>query len=168
MRTFLDCIPCFYVQALKAARISGVSEEIQREVLNHLSELIPKFSLNITPAEMGKEIYAIISKVTGKKDPYREIKEESNKMALKLYPGLKIKVKSSENQLLTAIKLSIIGNMIDYGMKDFMEIDEEVNKMLDDNFDSLISDNDRHFDYYGFYEHLLKIETILYLADNAG
>lgn len=169
MRTFLDCIPCFYVQALKAARISGVNEEVQREVINHLSKLIPQFSLNITPAEMGREIYAIISKVTGKKDPYREIKEESNKMALKLYPQLKIKVKSAENQLLTAIKLAIIGNIIDYGIqRNLVEINEEINKMLVDNFDSLVSNNGSHFDYSAFCEHLLKIETILYLADNAG
>src|SRR6056297_1807978 len=130
MKSYLDCIPCFYQQALKAARISGASEEVQREVLNNLSEIIPRFSLNTTPAEMGSKIYSLISKITGKKDPYREIKEESNKIALKMYPEMKVKMKDAENKLLTAIRLSIIGNIIDFGIEDFDSISEKINKML--------------------------------------
>ncbi|GAG96241.1 unnamed protein product, partial [marine sediment metagenome] len=30
MRTYLDCIPCFYRQALDAARIAGADELIQK------------------------------------------------------------------------------------------------------------------------------------------
>jgi len=37
MKTYLDCIPCFYQQALRAARISGANEEVQREA-NILTE----------------------------------------------------------------------------------------------------------------------------------
>lgn len=168
MRTYLDCIPCFYNQALKAARISGASEEVQREVLNHLSELVPLFSLYTTPAEMGRKIYGMISKVTGKKDPYREIKEESNKMALKVYPHLKIKVNNARDQLLTAIRLAIIGNVIDYGIKDTAGISEEINRLLDEDVDLQLESDSEHFDYLAFQKHLLDVESILYLADNAG
>jgi len=168
MRTYLDCIPCFYNQALKAARISGASEEVQREVLNHLSELVPRFSLDTTPVEMGRKIYSMISKVTGKKDPYREIKEESNKMALKIYPQMKIKVKDAKNQLLIAIKLAIVGNIIDFGIKDTEMMNEEINIILRDDFDSQITSEGEHFNYFDFQQHLLEVESILYLADNAG
>jgi damage-control phosphatase, subfamily I len=168
MKTYLDCIPCFYDQALKTARISGASEEVQREVLNHLSELVPCFSLDTTPAEMGRKIYAMVNKVTGKKDPYREIKEESNKMALKLYPEMKTKVKEARNPLLTAIRLSIIGNIIDFGIKDTAMIHEEIDKMLTGDYDLQVTSYGDHFDYLAFYQHLLEVESILYLADNAG
>ena len=168
MKTYLDCIPCFYHQALKAARISSASEEVQREVLNNLAEMVPYFSLNATPADMGREIYTMISKVTGKKDPYREIKEESNKMALKIYPQMKIKVKDAKNQLLTAIRLAIVGNIIDFGIKDIEMIQEEIDKMLRGDFDSQVTSNDEHFDYLAFQQHLLDVESVLYLADNSG
>jgi len=168
MKSYLDCIPCFYQQALKAARISGASEEVQREVLNNLSEIIPHFSLNTTPAEMGSKIYSMISKVTGKKDPYREIKEESNKMALKMYPEMKIKMKDAENPLLTAIRLSIIGNIIDFGIEGLDSISEKINKMLRIDFDSQVNSDGEHFDYFSFRQHLLDVDSVLYLADNSG
>lgn len=168
MRTYLDCIPCFYSQVLKTARISGANEEIQKEALNCLSELVPDFSLDMTPAEMGRKIYAMVNKLTGKKDPYREIKEESNKMALKLYPQMKDQMKEKETQLLTAIRLAIIGNVIDFGIKDHMMIQKELNKLLDHDFDLQVMHNGNHFDYLDFHQHLLEVESILYLADNAG
>ena len=46
MRTYLDCIPCFFKQALEAARMAGADEVIQKEVVNELTRKIPKFSLN--------------------------------------------------------------------------------------------------------------------------
>jgi len=37
MRTYLDCIPCFFVQALKAARITGADENMQKKILDEVS-----------------------------------------------------------------------------------------------------------------------------------
>jgi len=45
MKTYLDCIPCFYRQALDAARIAGTDEIIQKKIIDELSQLIPNFSL---------------------------------------------------------------------------------------------------------------------------
>lgn len=168
MRTYLDCIPCFYNQALKTARIAGASEEDQREVLNKISELIPYFSLNTTPAEMGRKVYRIVSKVTGKKDPYREIKEESNKMALKEYEKMKLRVKDSTNPLRTAIGLAIIGNLIDFGIKDPSTIQGEIDQMLNSEFELKTTNQNEHFDYLAFQQSLFDTESVLYLADNSG
>ncbi len=170
MRSYLDCIPCLYLQALKAARISGVNEDIQREVLNCLSELIPSFSLDTTPAEMGREIYAMVSKVTGKKDPYKEIKEGCNKTALRIYPQMKIKVRDAADPLLTAIRLAIIGNIIDFGIqgKDKELIYNEMVRLLNSDFDTIATSNSDHFNYTAFKKHLSEADSVLYLADNAG
>ena len=169
MKTYLDCIPCFYQQALRAARISGANEEVQKEVLYRLSEMIPDFSLDTSPVQMGREIYAMINKITGKKDPYRELKEISNKMALKMYPEMKVKMKDADDKLLTAVKLAIIGNIIDFGIKDSEEeIYDEINKMLNIDFYIQESDYREHFDYLSFRENLSEVDSILYLADNAG
>ena len=168
MHTNLDCIPCFYKQALRAARLSGADEEIQREVLIQLSQLIPELSLDTSPAEMGRTIFAMISKVTGKKDPYREIKEESNRIALKIYPEMKIKVIESQNQLLTALQLSIIGNLVGFGLKEFQAISDKIDKIVDNNF--YLNDNKfkEHFNYQDFCQSLLEAQSILFLADSAG
>ncbi len=168
MLTNLDCIPCFYKLALRAARLSGADEAIQREILIQLSQLIPALSLNVSPAEMGRTVFAMISKVTGKKDPYREIKEESNKIALKIYPKMKMKVMESEDQLLTALQLSIIGNLIEFGLREFQVVSDKIDKIVKNNFYLQDSSFKEHFNYQAFCQSLSEVQSILFLADSAG
>ncbi len=168
MRTYLDCIPCFYRQALDAARIAGVDELIQKKIIDELSQLIPNFTLETTPLEMGRAIYSLVGKISGVKDPFKEIKENSNKFALKLYPKLKQEINISEDRLLATVKLSIIGNIIDYGAKNSLNVVEEIYHLFQGNFTINNENSSTTFKYNQFKESLNKINTIIYLADNAG
>lgn len=168
MRTYLDCIPCFYRQALDAARIAGADEIIQKKIIDELSQLIPNFSLETAPPEMGRAIYSLVGKISGVKDPFKEIKENSNKFALKLYPKLKQEIKNSEDRLLTAAKLSIIGNIIDYGAKNSLNVVEGIDHLFQGNFMINNENSSTTFKYNQFKEALKKVDTIIYLADNAG
>ena len=168
MRTYLDCIPCFYRQALDAARIAGADEIIQKKIIDELSQLIPNFSLEIAPPEMGRAIYGLVGKISGVKDPFKEIKENSNRLVLKLYPKLKQEINNSEDRLLTAVKLSIAGNVIDYGVKNSLNVEEEINKIFNKDFKSDNKNNKTVFRYQEFKEILSKVNHVIYLADNAG
>ena len=168
MRTYLECIPCFYRQALDAAQIAGADELIQKKIIDELSQLIPNFSLETAPPEMGREIYSLVGKISGVKDPFKEIKENSNKFALKLYPKLKQEIENSEDRLLAAAKLSIIGNIIDYGAKNSLNVAEEIDYLFKGNFIINNKNNSTTFKYNQFKEALNKVDTIIYLADNAG
>ena len=168
MRTYLECIPCFYRQALDAAQIAGADELIQKKIIDELSQLIPNFSLETAPPEMGREIYSLVGKISGVKDPFKEIKENSNKFALKLYPELKKEIENSEDRLLAAVKLSIIGNIIDYGAKNSLNVAEEIDYLFQGNFIINNKNNSTTFKYNQFKEALNKVDTIIYLADNAG
>ncbi len=168
MRTYLDCIPCFYRQALDAARIAGTDELIQKKIIDEISQLIPNFSLEATPPEMGRAIHSLVGKISGVKDPFKEIKENSNKFALKLYPKLKQEINNSEDRLLSAVKLSIIGNIIDYGAKNSLNVVEEIDYLFQGNFMINNENNSTTFKYNQFKESLNKTNTIIYLADNAG
>ncbi len=168
MKTYLDCIPCFYRQALDAARIAGADELIQKKIIDELSQLIPNFSLEIAPPEMGRAIYSLVGKISGVKDPFKEIKENSNKFALKLYPKLKQEIDNSEDRLLAAVKLSIIGNIIDNRAKNSLNMEEEINHLFQGNFIINNKNNSTNFKYNQFKENLNKVNTIIYLADNAG
>lgn len=168
MRTYLDCIPCFYRQALDAARITGADEFIQKKIIDELSQLIPNFSLETVPPEMGRAIYSLVGKISGVKDPYKEIKGNSNKFSLKLYPKLKKEINISEDRLLAAVKLSIIGNIIDYGAKNSLNVVEEIDHLFQGNFMITNKNSSTTFKYNLFKESLNKVNTIIYLADNAG
>ena len=168
MKTYLECIPCFCRQALDAARIAGVDEIVQKKIIDEVSQLIPNFALEITPPEMGRKIYNLVGKMSGVKDPFKEIKENSNKLALNLYPELKHEINNSENRLLAAVKLSIIGNIIDYGAKNSLNVVEEINHLFQGNFIINYENDSTTFRYNQFKESLKKAHTIMYLADNAG
>jgi len=79
---------------------------------------------------MGRAIYSLVGKISGVKDPFKEIKGNSNKFALKLYPELKKEISNSEDRLLAAVKLSIIGNIIDYGAKNSLNVAEEIDSLF--------------------------------------
>lgn len=131
MRTYLDCIPCFFKQALEAARIAEVEPEAQREILNALAQTLPDFPLEASPPEMGRIIHRIVKRITKVEDPYREIKDRSNCFALEYYDRLIDKVEQSGDRLLTAVELAIAGNIIDYGVKNILDVDAELRRILE-------------------------------------
>ncbi|MBU1147435.1 MAG: DUF89 family protein [Candidatus Omnitrophica bacterium] len=168
MNTYLDCIPCFFKQALEASRIAGASQKTQKKIFDRLSEILSGISLNSSPPEMGRVIYGLVREITHKKDPYKKIKDKSNKFALKLYDRLKQKITCSNDRLLTAVELAIAGNIIDYGVKNSLDVNKELNRILNEEKKILKKENKTLFDFRHFKQALNKAENILYLADNAG
>ena len=117
MKTYLDCIPCFFKQALDAAQLAGANKATQKKILKVLSKEVLKFDLKECPTAMGRILYKLVRQITGRQDPFKEIKQKSNEFALSLYPRLKKKVETSKDRLLAALELAIAGNIIDYGIK---------------------------------------------------
>lgn len=160
MRTYLDCLPCFLHQALRAGRIATDDEEKIKQLLDEVGMMLKSIPLESTPPETGRLIYRKVREITGKLDPYKEIKRKSTRETMTLYPSLKEKVKMSNNKLLTAIRIAIAGNVIDFGVNRRFNIQEEIDKVLKQNF--AICDYDK------FKAHLDETDEILYIGDNAG
>ena len=168
MKTYLDCIPCFFNQALEASRIAGASAQIQKTILGDLAKALVKFPLSASPLEMGRVIYGIVIKRTRKKDPYSNLKAKSNRLALGFYHKLKDKVKKSQDKLLIALELAIAGNIIDYGVKNTLNVDRELKRILTEENKIIKNENKFLFSYAAFKKALGKAKIILYLGDNAG
>ena len=168
MKTYLECIPCFFKQALDAARLAKANEKTKKRIMCELAAILPKFSLDASPPEMGMIIYRLVRNATGKKDPYKEIKDKSNKFALKFYPLLKEKIRCAKDPLLTSIELAIAGNIIDYGVKNTLNVDKELKKILQEEDKIIKNENKQLFCYKGFKDTLKMANAILYLGDNAG
>ena len=159
VKTYLDCIPCFFRQALQASRLAKADEEIQRQILIKLGRELSNFSLNSTPPEMGQILYSLVKERTGQ-DPFKEIKEKSNRYALDLYPELKERVRNSSEPLRVAVRLAIAGNVIDYGVPRRFELREEIERVLSSEYGI--------FQFEELKKSLNRAKKILYLADNAG
>ncbi len=160
MRTYLDCIPCFFDQALRASRMATQDEQLIKRLLDELGEMLKEIPLDSPPPMTGRLIYAKVAEFTGNGDPYREIKHKTTTDALCLYPYLKEKVSSSGDRLLVAIKLAIAGNAIDYGPNHGFDMKAEIENALECDLDAV--------HVKAFMHHLEGAREILYIGDNAG
>jgi len=148
-------------QALRAARIITDDEEVQRQVVNAIAAMIPELSLGLTPPEIAQEGYRLIYEIIGDSDPFRKAKAEANQMALALYPHLKKVLADSEDSLLTACKLAIAGNSIDFAPNfNWGNMDDIVKIALS----SPLAIND----YEKLRDTVTNSRQVLYLGDNAG
>ena len=160
MKTYLDCLPCFMNQALRAGRIASNDKRKIKKLLDEIGMLIHEIPMKNTPPETGALIYKKVSEITGNNDPYKKIKEKNIEHALHLYPELKQKVKESDDSLLTAIRLAIAGNVIDLGVGKEFDIVKDVETILHQEF--------AIFDYELFKQELKNAKEILYIGDNSG
>lgn len=162
MKTFLDCIPCFFRQTLDAVRLATDDQAIHERLLKEVLRVVSAMDLRQSPPAMGQRIHRLIRSLTGQSDPYRAMKDRFNRLALELYPKLRAQINGSANPLEAAVRLAIAGNVIDMGASTGVETDdvaEAIEHALSAPLDS---------DVRGFSEALSRARRILYLADNAG
>jgi uncharacterized protein with ATP-grasp and redox domains len=160
MKTYLDCIPCFFKQALFAARAAVDDEETIKKVLDRVGTLVAEIPMYNSPPETGLEIYRIVREVTGVDDPFADLKAESIRTALALYPQFKQRVEASEDPLETALGLAIAGNVIDFGANPDVQLEKEIHETLQQ--EPTINDSPM------FKERLKSARSTLYVGDNAG
>lgn len=160
MKTHLDCIPCFLKQTIESARITGADEKLQKKIIDEVCKIIPDFSFEASPPQMAVKIHKIVRELTSNKDPYKKIKQDSQKLGLDMYPYLKEQVAKADDVLALAIKIAAIGNIIDFATNNFSTIQKELKDITNHKF--------AIFDYEKFKDSLNNAKTILYLGDNAG
>jgi hypothetical protein len=160
MRAYPECFPCFFSQTLKTSRMITSDEKEIYEILNAVSSTIPEVPFGASPPEISREVYRIISEKTGIKDPYQKIKERCTHQALSLFPEMRELIDSSKDRLMTAIRLSIAGNVMDFGANADFDLRRDVETILSQQFSI------NH--YQEFRSSLDSAQKILYLADNAG
>jgi uncharacterized protein with ATP-grasp and redox domains len=163
MKTYLDCVPCFIRQALDSVKMTTEDERIQEKVLHKVLELGSKMDFNQSPPVMAQIVHRFIRDITGIEDPYLEVKNRFNKLALQMYPELKERVENSTDPLETAVRLAIAGNIIDFGVNSTVEQDK-VEKTI---AESLTEPLDKRA-LEQFRNATSQAKDILYLGDNAG
>jgi len=160
MKTRLDCIFCIQRQALDAVRLVTNDVKEQEKILRSVMVNILEMNWNTHPPDIADVMYNIIRKESKEDDPYKTIKKECNDIALGMYPELKKIVDRSATPLLTAVRLAIAGNVIDYGVGPNFDIDKTISRVLEKKF--------RIDHFTKFVNNLKESENLVYLTDNAG
>ena len=162
MKTELDCIPCFVRQALEAARFvtdePAVHERVMRSILRAIAEL----DLTQCPPVAVQKIHRDLRKITGVHDPYCDVKDRFNRLALDILPELSAKVQAASDPLAMALRFAIAGNVIDLGINGCLtddDVRQAIASALSDPFNGDVD----------IFRHAVEeAGKILYLADNAG
>ena len=162
MRVYLDCVPCFLRQALEAVRLASQDLSIQEKAIRVILQKLSGISWNTSPPHIGREIHTLIKEVTGNPDPYLPLKKRFNQLAINLYPMLEKKVKTANDPFGTAVRLSLAGNMIDFGARpgEKIDIEKEIDGALKAPLDKQALEK--------FKKAVTQAQNILFLGDNAG
>lgn len=160
IKSELDCLVCLIKQGLNTARLATEDEEKQRKIVNLVSREIEKVDLNFPPAYISKVVYEIVTEITGVEDPFKSVKERSNREALSMFPELKKIVSSSRDPLYSALHAAVAGNIIDLGIGHSYDLSKDVKVILNSKFEI--------DDYKEFRKDIKRGKKLLYLGDNAG
>ncbi len=162
MRTYLECFPCLLQQSLNAARHVTSDPERQRAVLEAVSRQIPRMDLAASPAENGNIVHQIARQVLDCDDPFRAVKQESNRHCLAGLARYRQIVAESPDPLLESMRVAAAANAIDVGPSFGCGYN------IRDRLDTILAGSFDFRDYSSFREHLNATSHVLYLADNAG
>lgn len=100
------------------------------------------------------------SDLTGIDNPCARLKLQSNQEVLNLYPELQDLVQNSQGPVLTACKLAVAGNIIDFGVHGQFSIRDTMRRILSTDF--VVNQ------YEQFKTLLSQAQSLLLFADNAG
>jgi len=161
MKVYLDCYPCVLRHTVEVSRMVTDDVNVQYNVLNSVLNMLGTLSPELTPPEITTLVHRIIKEKVNNNDPYKSIKEHFNKIALSMYDELKKRIEKSDDSLLTAVKIAIAGNIIDYGASNR---GFEVQKTINETLATDLAIND----YEQFMDNLKNASSLLYIGDNAG
>jgi len=161
LKTYLECIPCFFSQALKAAKMANLSDEDTLKILHEIGKKLPSIELSDSPPKIGKLVYGLAKEFAGLDDPYADVKKRDTELALSFLPGLIEYVENSQDEIDAALRVSAAGNILDSAIQN-----EKTN--IDDVLKKALSCEHECWDKIILDKKLREAKTLLILGDNAG
>jgi len=181
--TDIRCIPCVIKQAIDSLnRKLDMSDTDKWDTINKIIKVFKEINLTNkesiyrkSPAYLCGLALGTVSKNNGGEDYYIYQKKYWNEKALEIYPELKKIIYGENESLLTAVKLSIIGNIIDFGVGSLIKkIDKNINsrnieeKLIYIVEDILKNGSFKIFNWENFCRSIKDSKKIVYIADNCG
>lgn len=161
MKTYPECLACLLKQTVQTVKLVKTRQSLKSEIIKKVEkEFLPAVNLNWNPPKISRNMHKLIKEMLKNDDPYKKIKVKYNKIALRMENELKKIIKNSKDKLLTAIKIAIAGNVIDFGAQLKFDLKSDLQDILKKDF--------AIFHYDKFKQKLKKEKNILYLGDNSG
>lgn len=165
MKVKHECIPCLVRQAIEISELlvedQKTQEEIIRFTLNELSDI----TFDETAPYLAMKVHNYVKEVTGNNDPYKSFKVQFNAIAEDLIDELTLrdKIKDSQFPFDTACRLSIAGNVIDFGLGihiDRQKVERSIKGSLEAELFGMTTE--------ALWKRIDEAKNIMIITDNAG
>ncbi len=166
MKVTLECAHCLLERAINQVKLATDDPELQMQVVAEMLKFLGEnFNNESVPSNIGTDRDLLVQRMTGK-DPYKELKHESNEMALGILPELRALVEEagdSHSRFRMAALIAAAANAIEFDVsgRDF-SLDELKHIIANVETDLVIDQVNE------FRELCENTEEVLYLMDNAG
>jgi hypothetical protein len=149
-------------QAREAIALTGVDDATGFAVLRRVLRLMSELDWTLPPPVLGQKVHRLIRELTGNADPYAVVKERMNQRAAGLYPVWHRLFRKAHPPLEAAVRLAIVGNLLDVGAKTQLD-DTNLQAAFEDALTAPL-----HGSVAEFAAAIRSARSVLYLADNAG
>ena len=162
MRVASNCYPCLLDRAKFECDMLFTREEDKKAAVEELLDFMAGNKGGV-PALMGTEREFIIKRRSGKADPYRELKEESNRVARDLLPQAEEFYEQSPDKIEALIRIASAANSMEFGVKGHDFDNATFGRAFAGTLrESLQADMDE------LKRRLQSFDKIFYLTDNCG
>ena len=162
MKVTPDCVPCLMKRVLFQARLldNGCeSEAVAAALSTYAREYSPEKNSAAVATEVHRSAYAVM-----KADPYYQMKLDADRIAGEFLDQVTEYVENSEDRFAAAIRVAVIGNIMDFGVGLAIERPEQFR----DRFQSLLDQGIGADDTEKLRSKLKESKSILYFFDNCG
>lgn len=157
MKIHYECFSCIANQCRKIVEMGAEELEIRKKGIITAAKLMAGLSKDSIPAIFGSRVFLGVYEAIGNDDPFKAYKELSNQLAERV--ALDFEKRCPD--LKTALKLAIIGNIVDFAVGYSPEkIEKDVAESLKK---ELYIDHSKEL-----FKALESAKTLLYLTDNCG
>lgn len=158
----LECVPCMLRQAKEAIALTGIESGAGFTVVRQVLRLMSELDWTLPPPVIAQGVHRMIRDLTRNPDPYARMKERMNRRAAEEYPEWHQRFRAAYPPLEAAIRLAIVGNLLDAGAKTQLN-DEAVRGAFESALSAPLLGSIPEFA-----QAVQDAKSILYLADNAG
>lgn len=166
MKVTLECAHCLLKRAVNQITLATDDPDLRMEVVEAMTKFLGEtFNGDAVPSHIGTDRDLLVQKMTGT-DPYKELKHQSNEMALSILPELQKLVDendSPQQRFRTATLIAAAANAIEFDVAGREFSLSELRLILDNVESDLVIDQVDEFR-----EYAKDVSEVLYLMDNAG
>lgn len=160
-----ECIPCLIRQAYEVSSLLTDDVKLQQQIIRFALEDLSDITFEENAPYLSMRLHQYVKQVTGNPDPYKPYKVKFNQIAEEMIGKFQLRdlIRQSDDPFDIACRLSIAGNIIDFGLG--VELDaESVDQSIQESLKAAIfglSTRDLH-------QRVQTARNIMILADNAG